>query len=103
MRLCSVRNGHVIRVWVYATTGLLLPCLAAFALVFIPLSLLDTSLFSTWFLPILGAYVLYATWSIRQGYCHYLQMTHSTGVAIATQLMALLATFCILIGVSRLM
>lgn len=100
MRLCKVRTIHVVRVWAYSlplTLPLLLFGVAAFILVYLLLTVGPgpggSSDFGEFFVfAIVFAYFAYVVWSLRQGYRWYLRMRHSLGVAVASQVVALLAS-----------
>jgi len=91
MARCHVRNDHVLRVWAYATTGLLVPYMTICALVLLLFRIADADKFVYALTPPMAfAYVFLAGWSVRQGYRHYLRIDHSVGVAVSSQLMAML-------------
>lgn len=96
MRLCRVRTAHVHRVCVYAV-GAGLPIFVLSLTVVTGLILFDVMSFRylDLLLPVtIGAYILHVTWSVRQGYRHYLKLRHSLAVAVTDQIMALLASMC---------
>ncbi len=92
MRLFKIRTAHVVRVWAVSVSLMLLPlCLAAGGTRFL-FALRRTMWLegvTGWVLIVFLAWVV---WSLHQGYRHYLRMPHSLGVAVASQVMAILAT-----------
>jgi ribosomal protein L37E len=100
MRLCKVRTIHVLRVWAYSlplTLPLLLLCFSALMFVYL-LVAVGTRNFgpsgvgTIAAIAVLCAYIVFVVWSLRQGYRWYLRMRHSLGVAVASQVVALLAS-----------
>ncbi len=96
MRRYKVRPGHVLRVWAYCVPlkTVLLPA------VFAPACAIDSyfsyplnyvEVFAATALP--G--MLHVVWSLREGYKTYLHMDHSWAVAVASQMVALLAALAI--------
>jgi ribosomal protein L37E len=100
MRRARVRNIHVVRVWAYSVIPIVPTALLAFWVCFLPIFLLEATS-STWSVTrawgdtatiVVGCSFLYAAWSIRQGYRHYLRIPHSIAVAVLSQIIAVLAT-----------
>jgi hypothetical protein len=95
MRLCKVRSVHVLRVCAYG----LAPLFPLYVFLFSGIGVLYTASFPRISLRSFGPIVvlfilgfLYVVWSIRQAYRHYIRMPHTLGVAIASQVIAILAT-----------
>ncbi len=107
MHLCRVRTVQVLRVWVYATTSILpvvplIMYVVGFAVYYARFRggwwrFPDSHGFAALFL------LLWVTWSLRQGYRYYLRMPHGMGVAVSSQIIAVLATAVILMGVPYLL
>ena len=92
MRRYRVRNAHVLRVCAYALPPLIVPVALASYSYNIAVLLLGGWGYRYWVDYLCAAVVLiFAIWSIRQGYRKYLKIPHSLGIAIASQVMALLA------------
>lgn len=109
MRLCRVRSAHVFRACAYGLAPLLpfyVMLASLLPLVWYPRpsrSFLTSRSFSA-----NGVFVfwcvayLVVVWAIRQAYRHYIRMPHSLGVAIASQVIAILATAAIPSALFRL-
>ena len=96
MRRYRVRTAHVLRVWAYSVAlmvGLLYLVTSGTVLLLIT----TDWYFLGWvtYLAVLSV-IAFVVWSIRQGYCHYLHMPHSLGVAFASQFIAVAATLTLL-------
>ncbi len=107
MRLCRVRTVQVLRVWVYAT-ACILPVAPLIMYVVVFAAYYVRFRRGWWTFPDLHEFgalflLLWVTWSLRQGYRHYLRMPHSMGVAVSSQIIAVLATAVILVGVPYLL
>lgn len=115
MKRFKVSTGHVVRVWAYAVPHIL-PLTGAWGLgvsaaVLICLAVDPAA--SNWLFPLLdlspmvyGAIVLlsgiHVLCSIRHGYGTYLRMWHGWGIAIASQVIAVLATATIIVILATL-
>jgi hypothetical protein len=106
MRHCKVKTAHVLRVWAYAVPQMLPLAL----LMFILAPLIDDSLFPLQrglgeivVLLVLAVFLIHVTWSLRCGYRYYLTMDRAWGVAIASQVMAALATMVLMLQIQYLL
>ena len=111
MRIYRVQLAHVIRVWAYAVPGSFVWLVSVIAAVVIFTSITDhlaqdgvgvnlgpfTEGIAWGALLLSGWQVI---WSLRCGYRHYMRMDNAFGVAIASQIIAVLATATLLDTVS---
>ena len=99
MRIYKVRITHVARVSAYASAAFIPLAVFGFLATFVFAEAFSATggwqrRRSMWWIyddtyQYFGlAALLHATWSIRQGYRHYLRMPHSLGIAIASQVIA---------------
>jgi ribosomal protein L37E len=105
MRLAKVRPGHVVRVWIFSVVLLSSTAIAAAWLTtLVCLMLMMTASAAApprpyqWMaVPFYGFCFLYLpiVWSIRQSYRLYLRIPHSAGVAIASQIIAVLSALAL--------
>ncbi len=100
MRRCRVRTAHVVRVWAYALP-LMLPIVPVFRYI---CRYGEGSIRPYWFPDpqpyAAGVFIAFVIWSLRQGYRRYLRMPHSLAVAVASQVVALLATATFVVWMS---
>ena len=107
MRRCRVRTVHVMRVWVYAAVCILpLVPLFEYAAGYVIDYLRIRA--GRWSSPNIEPFamiplLLFVLWSIRHGYRHYLRMPHGLGIAVASQIIALLAVPALLDGLPRIL
>lgn len=91
MRLCKVRTAQVLRVWAHALLPIVpVACAIGFAHAWLngwPRSWSSTPLAGLLALLVLA----HATWSLRCGYKMYLRMPHGMGIAVTSQMIAVLA------------
>ncbi|UCE61438.1 MAG: hypothetical protein JSU63_06755 [Phycisphaerales bacterium] len=102
MRIYRVRPVHVLRVWAYAFFGVLLLMVPAWSVVMFVATILFTSplfhvasSYSVWLIP---AGITFCLWV---GYKRYLHMRHSLAVAIASQVIAILAVAVVVVVLAR--
>ncbi len=91
MRLCKVRTAQILRVWAYALLPVVpIACVIGLAYAWV------IHWRGSWSpMPVGSLLVLFvlahATWSLRCGYKTYLRMPHGMGIAVASQIIAVLA------------
>ncbi len=94
MRRCKVLLVHVLRVCAHSVVPVIPGAASAVSFAFLGLNfgssqlLEELALFLNLVAPL--AVIAHAIWSIRCGYVLYLRMPHALGVAIATQVIAVL-------------
>lgn len=98
MRLCRVRTAHVFRVWVYSVVATM-PWMAGIFLLGAALSGQGSLLAPKPSAAAFVATVGYATLGLAFGYGWYVRMRHSVFVAVASQVVALLATAIVCVTV----
>lgn len=104
MRLCKVRTVHVLRVWAYGV-----PLMLPLAMVAVSVLLWGTTVsmgiwLSEVIIPMIPlVFLAHVIWSLDRGYKHYLRMPHSSAVAGASQIVALLGAATILLGIPYLL
>ncbi len=107
MRLCRVRTIHVLRVWVYSVVSIL-PLIPLFGYVCAAMYLFLTVRVGFWTVsdmtPVAwGVLLVFVIWSLMQGYRHYLRMPHGLTIAVASQIIAILAVPALLDGLPRVL
>jgi ribosomal protein L37E len=91
MRLCRVRTAHVLRVWAYAVpTALPIAALLKDALD-CALATFGVDARPAMAYPVILVFLAHVLISLEQGYRKYLRIRHAFGVAISSQVIALLA------------
>jgi hypothetical protein len=92
MRLYKVRTVHVVRVWAHAVPLMLPVAFAGFVTCVILAEWAGPAWLDDELVVLACAFPVYVLWSLRQGYRHYLHMPHASAVAVASQLVAIMAT-----------
>ncbi len=97
MKRYKVRTGHVIRVWVYSVSPVIVIA-PALVVLYEWAEILSVGRFVGLRLPnnrhvgFVAVFILaYSVWCTRQGYRHYLGMRHCLPLAVAAQVVAFLA------------
>jgi len=89
-------QGHVLRLWAYSTTGLLLPTFVGVGVVITGLTMVYPPFFFAWHATAV-AYVVHVTWSLRQGMWHYLKYENGLPNAIVVQIFAILGMTAVMV------